>query len=88
MVDRNCVLIADDHPLMRSALAQAVSQALPRSEIIEAGTLDEVVKSIRLRPPGAPPDLILLDLNMPGMSAYYGFFLLALGFPGIPVIVV
>jgi DNA-binding NarL/FixJ family response regulator len=88
MVERNCILIADDHPLMRSALAQAVCQALPKSEIVEAGTLDEVVRSIRLRPAGAPLDLILLDLNMPGMSGFSGFFLIRLEFPAIPIIVV
>jgi DNA-binding NarL/FixJ family response regulator len=88
MVDRNCILIADDHPLMRSALAQAVCRALARSEIVEAGTLDEVVRAIRARPPGAPLDLILLDLNMPGMRGFSGFFLIRLEFPAIPVIVV
>jgi DNA-binding NarL/FixJ family response regulator len=88
MAERNCILIADDHPLMRGALAQAVCQALPKSEIIEAGTLDEVVRSIRLRPPGGPLDLILLDLNMPGMSGFSGFFLIRLEFPAIPIIVV
>jgi DNA-binding NarL/FixJ family response regulator len=88
MAERHCILIADDHPLMRSALAQAVRQALPRSEIVEAGTLDEVVQATRLQPPGAPLDLILLDLNMPGMSGFSGFFLIRLEFPAIPIIVV
>src|SRR6266851_27670 len=88
MAERNCILIADDHPLMRSALAQAVGQALPGSEIVEAGTLDQVIQAIRLRQPSAPIDLILLDLNMPGMSGFSGFFLIRLEFPAIPLIVV
>lgn len=88
MAERNCILIADDHPLMRSALAQAVCRALPNSEIAEAGALDEVVQAIRARSPAAPLDLILLDLNMPGMSGFAGFFLIRLEFPAIPVIVV
>jgi DNA-binding NarL/FixJ family response regulator len=88
MADRNCILIADDHPLMRSALAQAVCQALPPSDIVEAGTLEEVVQAIRARAAEVPIDLILLDLNMPGMSGFSGFFLIRLEFPAIPVIIV
>jgi DNA-binding NarL/FixJ family response regulator len=88
MAERSCILIADDHPLMRSALAQAVCQALPASEIVEAGTLDQVIEAIRMRKPSTPIDLILLDLTMPGMSGFSGFFLIRAEFPAIPLIVV
>ena len=33
------ILIADDHPLFRQALALAVGRVLPEARIIEAGTL-------------------------------------------------
>src|SRR6266852_9025729 len=88
MAEQGCVLVADDHPLMRSALAQAVCRTLPRTEILEAGTLDQAIGAMRARPPGSAIDLILLDLGMPGINGFSGRFLIRAEFPAIPVIVV
>ena len=66
------VLIADDHPLMRSALRQAVAQAFPGVEVLEAARYDE----LRGMLDGAAPDLVLLDLHMPGMSGFIGLMML------------
>ena len=38
------LVIADDHPLFRGALREAVSGSFGRTEIAEAGTFDEVSK--------------------------------------------
>jgi DNA-binding NarL/FixJ family response regulator len=45
MPERRRILMADDHPLMRTALAQAVSRALSGIELIEAANLDEVISA-------------------------------------------
>ena len=76
MPERRRILIADDHPLMRTALAQAVSRALSGIELIEAANLDEVISGIRAQPPDAPVELVLLDLHMPGMNGFTGLFLI------------
>lgn len=36
------VIIADDHPLFRAALKQAVTQAVPGVEVVEADSLTAV----------------------------------------------
>ena len=38
------LVIADDHPLFRGALREAVTGLLERAEIAEAGTFEEVPK--------------------------------------------
>jgi DNA-binding NarL/FixJ family response regulator len=78
------VLIADDHPLMRSALAQAVTQAFPGVEVREAAGYEE----LRAELADASPELVLLDLHMPGMSGFIGLMMLRSEHPEIPVIVV
>jgi DNA-binding NarL/FixJ family response regulator len=88
MTEQGYILVADDHPLMRSALAQAVNRTLPWAEVLEAGTLDQAIATVRGRPPGTAIDLILLDLNMPGMNGFSGLFLIRAEFPAIPVMVV
>ncbi len=77
------ILIADDHPLVRGALAQAV--ATPGAEILEAGDLEGVT---RIFAAGTEIDLILLDLAMPGVRGFSGLMYLRAEQPDDPVVVV
>jgi DNA-binding NarL/FixJ family response regulator len=79
------LVIADDHPLFRGALREAVSGMFERLEIAEAGTFDEVA---RLLDNGGDVDLILLDLNMPGVRGFSGLMYLRAQYPSVPVVVV
>ena len=79
------ILIADDHPLVRGALAQAVAGAVPGAEILEAGDLDGVTAALAAK---AEIDLVLLDLAMPGVRGFSGLMYLRAEHPDVPVIVV
>ena len=79
------ILIADDHPLMRTALTQTIGQAISGAVILEASRFDQIKPVLDA---GEPPDIILLDLHMPGMSGLIGLMMLRSEHPAIPVIVV
>jgi len=79
------LIIADDHPLFRGALREAVSGLFERGEIAEAGSFDDVT---RLLERAADIDLILLDLTMPGMRGFSGLMYLRAQYPTVPIIVV
>jgi DNA-binding NarL/FixJ family response regulator len=79
------LVIADDHPLFRGALREAVSGLFARPSIAEAGTFDEV-SGILDR--ASDVDLILLDLAMPGVRGFSGLMYLRAQYPSVPVVVV
>ena len=79
------LVIADDHPLFRGALREAVSGLLERVNIAEAGTFDEVAELLER---GGDVDLILLDLTMPGVRGFSGLMYMRAQYPSVPVIVV
>jgi DNA-binding NarL/FixJ family response regulator len=79
------LLIADDHPLFRGALREAVSGLLGRAAISEAGTFEEVTERLER---GSEVDLILLDLSMPGARGFSGLMYLRAQYPALPVVVV
>jgi DNA-binding NarL/FixJ family response regulator len=79
------LVIADDHPLFRGALREAVSGLFSGSDIAEAGSLEEVTK---LLDRGGDVDLVLLDLAMPGVRGFSGLMYLRAQYPSVPVIVV
>ncbi|MTJ82927.1 MAG: response regulator transcription factor [Telmatospirillum sp.] len=81
---RGHVLIADDHPLFRDALRQVVEAALPGHAIAEARDFDQALAAAA----GDGPDLILLDINMPGMNGFSGLIRLRNQVPATPVVVV
>ncbi|WP_028696838.1 response regulator transcription factor ErdR [Pseudomonas cremoricolorata] len=80
------VLIADDHPLFRSALRQAITLGLGEGvRIVEVATIAELETRLAEK---ADWDLVLLDLNMPGAYGFSGLVLLRGQYPQIPVVMV
>lgn len=79
------VLIADDHPLFRQALALAVGRVWPGARVAEAGTL---AAAVREASGAAGLKLILLDLKMPGAVGYSGIALLHAECPDVPILVI
>lgn len=77
--------IADDHPLFRGALREAVSGLFDRVDIAEAGSFDQLSKLLET---GPDLDLILLDLAMPGVRGFSGLMYLRAQYPSVPVVVV
>lgn len=83
--DHGIIIIADDHPLFRGALKQAVAGIFTSLKVIEAGTLEETTAALHAEPEA---DLVLLDLKMPGVSGFSGLTFLRGQYPAVPVVVV
>jgi DNA-binding NarL/FixJ family response regulator len=79
------LVIADDHPLFRDALRQAVASVVPAARIDEAGSFEELTALLER---DGEADLILLDLSMPGISGFSGLIYLRAQYPAIPVVIV
>jgi DNA-binding NarL/FixJ family response regulator len=79
------IIIADDHPLFRTALKSTLEAHIPNSKIIEAGdliSLQSCVESYK------DTNLILLDLHMPGAEGFSSIIFLSAHYPNIPVIII
>lgn len=79
------LLIADDHPLFRGALRQALDGFDGAVTIDEAASFDDVTKLLQ---EASDIDLILLDLSMPGVRGFSGLMYLRAQYPAIPVVIV
>ena len=79
------VLIADDHPLFREAIARVIDDGFPGSTLLEASDLDT---ALAMAGRHDDLDLVLLDLNMPGMQGLGGLVQLRNLFPTLPAVIV
>lgn len=79
------ILIVDDHPLFRHALIQAVRYSLPQAQIHETAAVNEFYERLEK---GPDPDLVLLDLNLPGASGFSALVHVRAQYPLLPIIVV
>ena len=79
------LLIADDHPLFREALRGVALRLLPEAEIREADNADALYALVEAEPDA---DLLLLDLNMPGVHGFSALVHLRAAHPQLPVAMV
>ena len=79
------ILIADDHPLFRAALKQAVAASFVDATIHEA---DSLATLETLGQQAIPFDVILLDLHMPGTHGFSGLVYLREQYRKVPLVVI
>lgn len=79
------LLIADDHPMFRAAMRQAVSEAVADAHIVEAGDLPGVLTALEQAP---DTDLVLLDLHMPGNHGLAGLAAIRAQHPSVGVVLI
>ena len=75
-------LIADDHPLYLEAVSYRLRRLFPEAEIVACDSFDAAVTAAAA---GAPLDLLLCDLRMPGSCGAGMVGELARRFPEVPV---
>lgn len=79
------ILIADDHPLFRQALAMAAGNVARDARLVESASLATALLEAQAADDLA---LILLDLKMPGAEGFSGVALLHAEKPHVPILVV
>lgn len=82
---RRRIVIVDDHPLFRAALRQTLAAGDPSIVMEEAGDLTGLNAALEA---DRDCDLVLLDLNMPGMHGFSGLLYLRAEFAAVPVVVI
>lgn len=79
------LLIADDHPMFREAMADAIAAALPGTTILQAATLAQTLQDAAAH---EEIDLLLLDLSLPDSAGLDGLARLREQLPWLPVAII
>lgn len=79
------VIIADDHPLFRTALKQAIVECIEDAGTLEADNFSELLAAIEQNP---SLEIVFLDLHMPGNNGFTGLTQLQNHYPDLIVIMV
>ncbi|MDX1677192.1 response regulator transcription factor [Arsukibacterium sp.] len=79
------LIVADDHPLFRNALINAISSTFVTKATIETDSFDTTCTALEQHP---DTDLLLLDLHMPGNCGFLGLIQLRKNYPSLPIVVI
>lgn len=77
------VFLCDDVPELRALLRYGLEEDTELKVVGEAGSAQEAIDAI----PGLRPDVLLLDLSMPGMDGLEAIPLLRTAAPGTAIVV-
>jgi DNA-binding NarL/FixJ family response regulator len=85
MLDMNqTIILIDDHSLFRAGLRLMLAEALGGLDVREAASLDEALAGAR---DAAAPQLVLLDIQLPGVNGLDGMALIRRRWPDCAIIV-
>ncbi|MCY4177661.1 MAG: response regulator transcription factor [Endozoicomonadaceae bacterium] len=79
------ILIAEDHPLFRVALKMALKNISQDFIFTEADSIDLLQRIMEKK---VKPDIVILDLNMPGAHGFSGLHFIRGYYPNCPVVVI
>jgi DNA-binding NarL/FixJ family response regulator len=85
MADNARIIVADDHPLFREALQQALAPTMPGVSFVEAESFESLQAAVERC---EDADLVLLDLEMPGAQGFSVLTWLRTQHPALPVVLV
>jgi DNA-binding NarL/FixJ family response regulator len=77
------VALADDHTLLRNALAELIDNFQDCKVVYQAGTGKEVLEQLQGK---TVPDIVLLDLSMPEMDGYDTALYMQENYPNVHVL--
>jgi len=80
---RRRILIVDDHPVVREGLVRQINREADLAVCAEAGNASQALSAAEQ----AKPDLVLVDINLPGRSGLELIRDLRAMAPGLPVLV-
>jgi DNA-binding NarL/FixJ family response regulator len=79
------LIVADDHPLFRNALINAISSSFVTTATVETDSFDTTCSALEQHP---DTDLLLLDLHMPGNCGFLGLIQLRKNYPSLPIVII
>jgi DNA-binding NarL/FixJ family response regulator len=79
------VIVADDHPLFRTAIKEALEANQGETTFLEASSFETLQVLVDAN---QDVDLVLLDLHMPGVSGFAGLVYLCKRYPSVPVVII
>jgi len=77
------ILLIDDHAMFRSGLRMVIDSGIQDVEVFEVPAISEALHGVE-----ATPDVVLLDINLPGLNGIEGIMLLKRKWPLVHVLVV
>lgn len=78
------IVLADDHRLVVEAIQSLLSSLDPEIEVVQAASFSEAIKKLAEE---NVVDLVVLDLNMPGMNGVEGIRIMGEKHPQLPVVI-
>ncbi|MDX8392683.1 MAG: response regulator transcription factor [Mariprofundaceae bacterium] len=80
------ILISDDHPLFRGGMQRLLHDALSTADDeVRVSEAEDLAGAIAIAEQEIDIDLILMDLNMPGMNGMDGLEMMCITAPATPV---
>jgi DNA-binding NarL/FixJ family response regulator len=84
-IQAETVIVADDHPLFRTAIKEALEADQGQTNFLEANSFESLQQLVDQN---KEVDLVLLDLHMPGVSGFAGLVYLCKRYPSVPVVII